>query len=184
MAYTPINPLWIVPGQPTKTELFERISDNLDDHESRISTVETVSNITNKIDFEILGQYKYYNQVFPPVSPSSGATLDLKIGIMYERIPIAITALACRLIQYKAGKAGTSSFDIQYSTNNGASFATIFSTPPSVTSANGDYYISSNAVLSITSFPVGTMFRLDLISAQDYLPFDCRTIISLEYEVT
>lgn len=184
MAYTPINPLWIVPGQPTKSELFERISDNLDDHEARITTVEVVSNVIQSLDFELVGDYTYYTAVRPPVSPATGATLDLKIGITYARLPIAITALACRLIHYKAGKTGTASFDIQYSTNNGGSFASIFSTLPTAPYTGGDFYIDSTSVLSVNSFPANTMFRLDLVSFQDFLPWNSKTVISLEYEVS
>lgn len=183
MAYTPINPLWIVPGQPTKTELFERISDNLDDHESRITTVETVTNVTQKIDFEIFGDYAYYNQVWPPMSPATGPDLDLRVGIMYERIPVGITALACRIIQYRAGNSGTTTFDLKYASSPSGTYNTIFSTLPSITAAAGDFAISSNAVLSVTSFPANTVFRLDMVTCQNRIKFDTRIVLTLEYEV-
>ena len=177
MSFITIPPSWIIPGQPTKKELFERIKDNEDDLNSRLTTVETVTNITNKIDFEINGNYKYYLWA----QTTSGGTFEIDEGIMYERVPIAIILLAARHIQYNAGYSGTTTFDIKMST--GGPFSSIFTTTPSVTAANGDLYVSSNGILSTVAVPANAILRMDILTSQTHVPYDAKTVLSLEYEV-
>jgi len=53
-------------------------------------------------------------------------------------------------------------FDIQVSTNNGSSFATLFSTRPTI--AAGSKVGGGSAVLSTTTLSVGDILRLDIVA--------------------
>ena len=77
-----------------------------------------------------------------------------------------------------AGASGTTTLDLQYMAAPGGSWASVFSTQPSFTSAAGnDRWIDSGGivtlgsgvtrpVLSTTSFTAGTALRVVLVSAQ------------------
>ncbi len=58
----------------------------------------------------------------------------------------------------------------------------MFSTKPSVTSASGDYAISTNAVLSVEDLLAADLIRVDLTATQGGTPSGLS--VFLEYEKT
>lgn len=151
MAFTSLNSSDISSGKPNKQELWTQVKDNFDDHESRIVDVEAAVISFLPIEFNVFGPYTV--NAAPQTS------------VMFERLAFNLTALACRLMVQTAGPSGTLEIDIQMKRGAG-SFATIFSTKPSVAYSAGDLAISTNGVLSTTSFLAGDILRLDITSNQ------------------
>lgn len=151
MAFTAINSLEIETGEPVKKELFTKVKDDLDDHESRMTVVESAITAFLPIEFGVWGIY-----------PAAGAN---QTNVLVERITFNMTLLGARLLIKTAGTAGTTDVDIQLKRGAGA-FGTIFSTRPSVLYSAGDYALSTNAVFSTTDLLAGDILRLDIVTSQ------------------
>lgn len=165
MAYTSITLAEIDPGKPTKSELFTKIKDNFDDHETRILSTEAFASSTVPITFDLVGPY-WVGSTFTNV---------LQYVLTYN-----ITVQAVRLYIDQAGTSGTTEIDIQYKRGVSA-FATIFTTKPSVGFGAGNNATSTNAVLSVTALQTGDILRLDLTAVQANA---FNAYVRLEYEVT
>ncbi len=153
MVYDPIDDAEIEAGQPTKQELWNKVQDDLDDHEARIQAVETGS-LTTFLDMEfpVVGDYSIY-----------GA----RDGLSIHRVSVAITILAGRVMVFTAGSAGTTEIDIEFKRGGGA-WTSLFNTKPSVASGAGDFAVSSNGVLNSSNvdLEVGDLIRLNIDSVQ------------------
>lgn len=145
MAFTPLNSTEILPTKPVKTELWNTVKDNFDDHESRIISLQG-SDTTDPAQFVVRGDYYTY-----------GA----KIGVAFIRAAYALTITDVKLFIVDAGASGTLQVDIQKKSGVGA-FATIFSTKPSVLFSAGDYSTSTNAAVSVGTVLAGDILRLDI----------------------
>jgi hypothetical protein len=166
MAFTTIPATIIESGDPVIQELWDTyVKGNLDDHETRIVGLEGGSNV-----------------VYPPhfwnvTGPYFVAVPLVNCGMI--RLNFNLSVLAGRLLIKTAGSSGSTEIDILY--KRGASaFATIFSTKPSVTSASGDYAISTNGILTVTSLLAGDILRMDITTTQGGTPEGLVGI--LEYE--
>lgn len=151
MAYSAITSTEILAGKPNKQELWTKVKDNFIDHESRIIDLEAAINSFLPIEFSVYGPY-------------SQRTAPQTYVLIY-RTSFNFTALAARLLVQTAGSAGTLEVDLQMKRGAGA-FATIFSTKPSVVYTAGDLALSTNGVLSTTSFLAGDIIRMDITSNQ------------------
>jgi FlaG/FlaF family flagellin (archaellin) len=116
MPFTSIPPSWIQAGKPTKEELFQLISDNMEQFNTDIAALQQTS-VVSIFDVKISG--------FPQNYTSSDVT---------ERLPVfkapitgSITSVVISLLS--TSSSGSASMDIQKSTNNGASWSSILSTP-------------------------------------------------------
>jgi hypothetical protein len=146
MAYTAFNASEIASEEPVKTELFGKVKDNFDNHETRIATLEATGLTIPPLLFVVKGaQYGW----------GTGT------GVAYRRVMYDLTLTTGKLWIIDAGTSGTLEIDIQYKRGAGA-FATIFSTRPSVAFGAGDYSISTNGVLSVTSLLTADVLRLDV----------------------
>jgi hypothetical protein len=165
MAFVPFTSTDIEAGDPVTQDLWGLVSDNFDDHESRIDDLETAVQTYPPIQFKVRGA----SSLYAPVT-----------GVEYLRLFGNITLTSGRVFVFTAGSAGTALVDIKY--KRGASaFATIFSTPPSVAFGAGDYALSTNGVLSVTALLAGDILRLDVTTAQT----DCEEFDAyLTYNVT
>lgn len=167
MAFVTIDPVLIEVGEPTRKELFQTIKDDLDDHESRISTAENSVNVSKEITFPIVGNYAFNGP---------------KTAAAYYKLISDITVQAVKIHQFKAYTSGTTEFDVLYKRGVGA-FTTIFTSRPTVTSANGDFYTSNNGIISTTDLLVNDIIRLDITSTQTG-GFETHSItVTIEYEV-
>jgi hypothetical protein len=165
MAFTAITTAQIQVGEPTAKELFQKMKDNFDDHESRIVSTENSINAILVIEFNGAGPYSLKG-------PQN--------EVMFTRISNNITVQGARLIAQTAGTAGSVEIDIKYKRGAG-SWTTIFSTRPSVAFGAGDYALSTNAVLGVTSLLAGDLVRLDITAVQTVgVGFD----FNLEYVYT
>jgi len=148
MAFAAITSTEIQVGKPVTTNLFTKIKDNFDDHESRITATEAAVQVFRPITFDFLGQSL--------VGDNQAV----------ERVNFNISLLSARIFLIDNGSSGTLTVDIEKSTNSGASWASIFSTLPSITSASPDYSLSTNQVFSTipTTFNTGDLIRINLDS--------------------
>lgn len=149
MAFTTLTAADLAVGKPTKKELFDLIKSNFDDHETRITNTEAAISGVDPIVFTVVGAYS----MLP--SPTT--------ALLYFRVPFAITLTGAVLMIYEDGTSGTLQVDVQQKSGAG-SFATIFSTKPSIVSTGGDFSTSSNAVLSVTAIAQNDILRMDLTS--------------------
>lgn len=147
MAFTVINSSEIAAGEPTKQELFGKIKDNFDDHESRIGDTEAFTTATVPFIFEVVGQGRVVN------------------GTTYIRVPFSITLTGIKLFVFKAGTSGTLTVDVQRKVGVGA-FATVLSSAVSSAYTDGDLFVQADSGLAITSIPAGAFLRLDISSIQ------------------
>lgn len=159
MAFTSLTSAEISAGEPTKQELFTKTKDNFDDHESRITSLETVTVLVSPIVFDVRGE---------------GFDKD---AVTYHRIENAVTATGFVLFMKEAGTAGTVEVDVQKKRGAG-SFASILSSTVSVAFGSGDFATAAGG-LADTDFQVGDILRLDVKGIQtDSTGFE--VIISVE----
>lgn len=155
MAFVTIPSSIIQSGDPTTQELFGYIKENLDDHETRILSLEGGSNV-NYVPghWNVQGDY---SQVTPLV----------QAGVV--RIPFNLTILGGRVLVLTAGASGDTEIDFLYKRGAG-SWTSIFSTQPSVNFSSGDYAIGSG-VLDETSLLIGDLLRMDITASQGGNPY-------------
>lgn len=163
MAFSTITTAQIASGEPTSQDLFQKVKNDFDDHESRLSTLETSSNLFAPFNFEIVGPY------------GSGIAVD---GLMHDVIRFNITVLNVLLFIHKAGVSGTTTIDVEYKRGVGA-FTSILSAPLSVVYTSGDFFVASGT-LSVTSLLANDIIRLNVDSAQ---VLGQGFSVKLEYEV-
>lgn len=167
MSYVTIDPVLIEVGEPTRKELFQGIKDNLDDHETRISTAENAVNVSREISFPISGNYSLNG---------------VRVGAGYYKLISDIAVQAVKIHQFKAYTSGTTEFDVLYKRGVG-SFTSIFSVRPTVTSANGDFYTSNNGTIVTQDLLVDDIIRVDITAVQTG-GFETHSItLTIEYEV-
>jgi len=159
MAYSTFPSTTIESGKPGTTDLWTKTSDNFVNHESRITSLEGGSSVTYwPLEFHVAGFYGVQDE------------LDFK------RVPFDITLLAGRLLIKNAGSGSSTTIDMEYKRGAGA-WTTIFTTKPSVTSASGDYAVSTNGVLGVTALQSGDLLRLNIDTKQDGSPEGLQAIL-------
>lgn len=171
MAFSAITNGQIEAGDPVTQDLFNKVQDNFDDHQSRIVSLEGGS--ATAYPFWLWHFQAYY----PDTAPI--ATDSRNLGVIV--VPFNVNIQAGRLLIHVAGSSGTTEIDIKKKTGAGA-WTTIFSTKPSVASASGNWATSSNGVLSITSLVTGDLLRAELSTAQAGTPGPKDFTIRFEYE--
>jgi hypothetical protein len=152
MAFTPINSAAIKIGDSLKKELFDLIKTDLDDHETRINSLESTAAKVDIFKFLLL----------------NGSSFSTATGLAYYRAEdtFTITKAAIQIFE-KNGGAGSIEIDIKVSTTdlNGTSFTSIFTTKPKLIYASiADYAESSNQVFDAARINIvpGDYLRLDI----------------------
>lgn len=152
MAFSTISSAVIAAGQAIKAELWGKVKDNFDDHETRINLIESSSSKLEIIKFYALN-----------ASDFSTAT-----GLFYWESNDTFTITSAYVQIFEKGTlTGTFEVDIKKSTTdlNSTSFTTIFTTKPSITFASvADYAKSTNQVFDPTkvSIVAGNYLRFDI----------------------
>lgn len=162
MAFTALTNSEIESGDPVSQDLWNKVQDNFDDHETRILSLEGGS-----------------STAYMPLVWGAQSIYIPRDDIGIYRLPFGITVLAVRLLVITAGSGGSTQIDIKKKTGAG-SWASIFSTLPSVSSASGNYAISTNAIISTTSLSAADLLRCDITTIQDGEPSGIQ--VYLEYE--
>lgn len=162
MAFTAITSVQIAAGEPTAQELFTKTKDNFDDHESRITVLESAILSAAPIRFGVTN----YNDFLPATQ------------VDVERIPYNLQILSARILVIDAGTSGTLQVDLEY--KRGANpWTSIFSSLPSVPFSDGDYALSSNGIVSVTDLLLGDLLRLNINSGQ---AGNVQFLVLVEYE--
>lgn len=154
MAYTSLTDADLQPGKPVKSELFTQIDSNLDDLNSRVTTIEAGA-----------GKVEIFN--FPIYNASSASTLT---GVSYYIAQADFSLVEAKIAIFEKGSyTGTIEIDLQLNSSgtgfDPADYVTVFSTKPSIALAGAsDYDESSNAVFGSTAIQQGDYLRLDFSS--------------------
>lgn len=169
MAFITVPTSIIESGDPVTQELFDTyVKDNLDDHESRLVSLEGGSAVAYEpLYWNITGPYE--NSV--PLVWTDG----------FIRLNFNITLLAGRLTIATAGSSGTTEIDFLYKRGAGA-WTSVFSTKPSVGFAAGNMATSTNAIFSTTALLTGDFIRMHITTTQAGGPLGLLGF--LEYEKT
>lgn len=148
MAYSAFTDAQIAIGQANKKELWQKVKDNDDDHESRIS--DNAAGVASTFPIEFIVR-------------DSGVVSD---AVSYVRVSSNITINSAIVTVMQAGTSGTLEVDIQGKEGVGA-FATILSGGNiSVAFGAGDFASSSAAGFATTDFDTGDFLRIDLKTVQ------------------
>jgi hypothetical protein len=153
MAFSAISNTVIQVGKALKQELFQKIKDNFDDHETRIASVEGGASKIIIFDEMVVSSVK----------------LVVVEGIAYWRAPSAFTLLDAKVGVHDISAlslSGTIEIDIQKSSSlDFTSAASIFTTKPSLNFATATSYDeSTNAALDSgqSSVSAGDFLRFDI----------------------
>ena len=160
--FTAINTNEIDIGDPLKKELFDKIKDNFDDHESRISQQETIAQKVVVFDFPFLNA----------VNASS------LTGLTLWRSPFNFTLTEARIVVYDInGNSGTLEMDVKKLISPSLNtFSSVFTTKPSVAfPTTSNYEQSTNAVFDNTlkDIIIGDYLRLDFTSLPNGILTKC-----------
>lgn len=165
MAFVTISSAQVATGQPVTADLMAAIKGDFDDHDLRITSLESSVLNPEPLTFQIEGN----------AAPFIAVT-----GVAYMRVWGSITLTGGFLWVIDAGSAGTMDVDVQLS-HSGGSFATIFSARPTVAFGAGNFAISSNGVLSTTALVAGDVLRLDINTVQ---ASNKRAVLTLPFHLT
>jgi hypothetical protein len=152
MAFTPINSSDVDEASPIKSTTFELTKTNLDDHESRLLTVEAASSAFPPIVFRVSGGYN-----------------AVTTGALKTMVGMSIRVTGVRLLIDQRGTADASETEIDIlRKRGGGSYESLFSTKPKVAASAGDDAISTNTVLNLSNVELEDLdiLRLDITSAQ------------------
>lgn len=134
MAFSTISSLAIAVGSAIKKELWDKVKDNFDDHETRINSVETIQKKVPVMKFDF----------------RNSASITSANGVYYWESDDTFTLTNAFLRIYEVGSlTGDLEIDIKRSTTDldDSSFFTIFTTKPSIDFATAsDYEESTNQV--------------------------------------
>jgi len=161
MAFLSIPSSWLAVGASLKQQIFTTIKDNFDNHETRIGAIELGASKVNIFNFEVGGYLAHYS------------TSEL-VGIGSFKAYSACTISDVKIIltntsssPSSSSSAGTLSIDLQKSTDNGATWVSMFSTKPSIgagTSATGSSSTTYTFVTGANVLAFGDLVRLDIYS--------------------
>lgn len=151
MAYTIINASRYQPGEAVKGEFGQDVVNNLDDHENRISDLETVSSKIIIIDEPIIG-----------ISQYAGSTT---FSITAFRAAQDMTIIAAEIYQFQAGSSGNTEIDVRKGATDGTA-TTIFSTKPILNFGDGND-VGDGGTISDGSVSEGEFVFLDFTQVQN-----------------
>lgn len=149
MAQDPFTTAEVQPGKPTKSELFRKTKQNIEDLDTRQSASEIGATARPPITFEIVGTL---NAPFA------------QDGLLHQPIDIALTIVGVRSRVITAGASGTFTTDIEYK-RGGAAWVSILDEPVSVESADGNLALESG-VLAVTELEPGDILRYNVDAVQ------------------
>lgn len=154
MPFSTISSLAIAVGSAIKKELWDKVKDNFDDHETRINSVETIQKKVSVMKFDF----------------RNAASIISTNGVYYWESEDTFTLTSAFLRIYEVGSlTGDLEIDIKRSTTDldDSSFFTIFTTRPSIDfSTASDYDESINQVFDPGQIDIspGDFLRLDITS--------------------
>ncbi len=152
MAFIAITDELIAGGEPTKQELFNRIQDNFDDHETRIGVVEGNTSDIVPVEFNFGGPQE---------------DVPEQDGVLFWRVPFDVQWLGARVILFDDGTTGTLDVDLETKSGVGA-FTTILTGNITVASGGGDFTVTSGTILgSNNTASAGDFLRVNIDNVID-----------------
>lgn len=153
MSFVAITSTEIATGKPVASSTQSQIKNNFDNHETRITSLESGS-----------------ATAYPPIILRVNGlydSLSANTGILKTTANFALTITGVRVIVDQAGSSGTLTCDIKKS-HSGGSYTSVLSTLPSVGYASGNDATSTNGVVnsSTASVAAGDILRLDTTGVQ------------------
>jgi hypothetical protein len=152
MAFLSIPISWLNVGKALKKELFQRISDNLEDHEVRINALSLGASPIEVFNFPIL-------------NASSAPSFT---GLTYYRATSSFTLSTVQLEIFDKGgiSSGIVSVDVKVSNGLGGVFNSVLTVQPSIDfSTASDYDIATGTLDPLyQSVAAGDVLRLDVTS--------------------
>ena len=125
MSYLSIPSTWIEAGKALKKRILVRVSNNLEDHESRINNIESGISKVEVFNFEVMGFINNYT-----------ASELVQIGTHKASIGFSITEVKIVLLNGSSSPAtssvGVLEIDIEKSLDNGQSWSSILTTRPTI----------------------------------------------------
>ncbi len=138
----------VLPGEPTKSELFDKLRLDVDDLNDRMTVLEGTANSFPPIVFDVMG------------------TVDTHIianGLIKYRAHRNLTLLAVRLQVDLAGSAGTLTVDLKR--KSAGVYSSVLSSPLTAVYTDGNDYVDS-ATIAIPDILLGEILRIDVSSIQ------------------
>lgn len=155
MAFVALTSGAIATGEPVTNTSLDLIRTNLDDLDSRITTLAVGTVATTPIILSVNGTYTNY----------------VMNGILKDTINSNIRITGVFLLIDQAGSSGSTTIDIKYS-RAGSAYQSILTTLPSIPYTDGNDKISSTsgtaAVIDVTyrDLNAGDLIRLDVTAVQ------------------
>jgi len=143
MAFISIPSSLIQVGKAVKKELFDKIKDNFDDHETRINGIELGANKVEVFNFEVIGFINNYT-----------AAELVQIGTHRATSDFTLTEAKLTLMNGSSGASSTTSgvlsIDLQISSDNGVTWATVLSGLPEIPDGTNATGSESSSVVFTT----------------------------------
>ena len=140
-------------GDPNKKELWDGITGNFPDHETRINSLEGGAKLITII-----------NDTFLNAAQMTSGSVITEIILWQAKQTFNMTTAIISVLE--AGSSGTVTMDVLKASSLDGAFASMLSTKPSVIYSEGDDSSSTNKVFSTTLVTAEDWIRIDLTSLQ------------------
>jgi len=115
-----LPPSWIIAGKPTKEEIFDYIRDNQESFNTDIEALKQTS-VIDIIDTKIAGKINDYTQ----------AQIQNRMPVFKAPVSATMTSFVVSLLE--ASTSGTLQVEVEKSTDNGANWSPLLTSPVEVT---------------------------------------------------
>jgi hypothetical protein len=164
MAFITIPSTWIQIGTAIKKQLFDRIKDNFDNHETRLAGVEAGISKVELFNFEVAGYITNYT-----IAELTG------IGTFKANSNLTITEAKIILINgpfspISSGLNGAIEIDLQRSVDNGLTWNSIFLVRPIIedgVNTTGSMSQTPTFIVGSESITQGDLVRLSITAKKD-----------------
>lgn len=152
MAFSPFNTTEISASKANTQDLWSKIKDDFDDHESRLLSVESGSAVSYPP--MILALSGFYGEI-------------IAANRIITQVNFGLLITGAKLIVHTAGSSGTTQVDLKKK-SGASSPVSIYSTLPSLAFGAGDFSQSTNQILNVanTTLLANDFLILDLTSSQ------------------
>jgi len=120
MAYVALTDADLDAGSPTKEEIFTRIKANQESFNTDIEALKQTA-VIDIIDNKIGGEINSYTEA------------EIQVRMPVFKAPVSGTMTSVVLTLLEASTSGTLQVDIEISTDNGANFSTVLTSPVEIT---------------------------------------------------
>jgi len=138
MPYNALPPAWIEAGKPTKEEIFQYIRDNQESFNIDIEALKQTATV-DMINTMVGGEIGNYSE----------AEIQDRLPVFCAPVAGSITSVVMRLLE--ASGAGTISLELEKSTDNGATWSPLLSSPVTLTGTTAGSISGAVSFISIAT---------------------------------